>query len=67
MAIPVDEISAEARQVDMARVVLTVLAVPLYVAGWLAGKVFLALAWAGLAVKAGWRDARRRDESARAD
>lgn len=59
MAIPLDRISAEARQVDWIKVLLTVVAAPLYVVGWMAGKGFLALAWVGLCVKAGWQDARR--------
>lgn len=67
MAIPLDRISAEARQVNWARVVLTILAFPLYVLGWLAGKGFLAIAWAGLAVKAGWQDARGQHGPARSD
>lgn len=59
--VPVDEITEQARQVHLGRVVLTVLAAVLFSVGWLAGAVFMALAWSGTAVKVGWLDARRRD------
>jgi len=59
MAIPLDRIAAEARQVRPGRLFLTLLAAPLYGLGWVAGTLFLAAAWAGLSVKAGWADARR--------
>lgn len=69
--VPLDEISTEARQVDAGKVALTVLAAVLYAIGWVAGKVFTIVArilvlvvrgavWAGVAVKVGWNDARKR-------
>lgn len=72
--IPVDRITAEAREVDFVRTLLAVLGGLLYGLGWLAAKAFmlavwllgrvfgalwLAAAWAGTAVKLGWADARR--------
>lgn len=56
--VPVDEITDEARQVDLGRVALTVLAGVLFAVGWLFGRLALAIAWAGVAVKLGWRQGR---------
>lgn len=60
--VPVERISAEARQVDVGHTVLTLLAAVLYGIGWLAGKVlgtiWLAIAWSATAVKVGWTEAR---------
>jgi hypothetical protein len=60
--IPVDRITAEARQVHIGRTVLLVIAAVLYAVGWVAGKtltaLWLALAWSGTAVKVGWMEAR---------
>lgn len=57
-----DRVSDEARSLEPLKLVLTVLAVPFVVAGWLAGKIVKALAfvalWVVAAVKVGWRDAR---------
>ncbi len=58
LTVPVEEISASARQADPMRVVLTLLALIPFIAGWVAGKVWLALAWTYAAVVAGWRQAR---------
>lgn len=61
-----DEVAEEARNLSALKLVLTVLAVPFFVVGWLASKAVRALAfvavWAWAAVKVGWRDARRRGE-----
>jgi hypothetical protein len=58
--VPVDEITAQAREVRFGRTLLTVLAAVLYfVFGWLPGKIWLALCWCGVAIRTGWRDARR--------
>jgi hypothetical protein len=61
--VPVERITVEARQVDVGRLVLTVLAAVLYAVGWSAGKVlgavWLALAWSGTAVRLGWQEARK--------
>lgn len=60
--IPVDEITARAREAKPGRVALTVLAALLFGAGWVAAKS-LAVAWLGVswcftAARLGWRDAR---------
>jgi hypothetical protein len=46
-------------RVDVLRVLLTVLALVPYVAGWSAGWVVSAAWWTWAALVAGWRDARR--------
>lgn len=60
--VPVDRITVEARQVHAGRTLLTLLAGFFFLAGWTAAKVvgavWLGLAWAGTAVKLGWREAR---------
>ena len=59
--VPVDRITAEAREVRPAHVLLTLIAGILYGVGWLVGKVlgavFLAVAWGATAVKLGWSEA----------
>lgn len=61
--VPVDRITAEARDVDLGRALLTVVAAVLFAVGWLAGKVvgglIAAVAWSLAAVKVGWVEARR--------
>lgn len=59
--VPVDDITERARQVDFSRVLLTLLALIPFLVGWLAGSLFMAVAWTGAAVKAGWMQARQRD------
>ncbi|WP_327047278.1 hypothetical protein OG320_05135 [Microbispora sp. NBC_01189] len=54
----VARIDAEARQLDPAKVLLTILIAPLFLTGWLAGKAWLVLAWIWTAVLVGWREAR---------
>ncbi len=60
--VPVERISAEAREVRVGHTLLTLVAAVLYGIGWAAGKVlgmlWLALAWSGTAVKVGWTEAR---------
>lgn len=56
--VPVDRISAEAREVRFARTVLVLIAAFFFGVGWLAGKTWLAVAWAATAVKLGWQEAR---------
>lgn len=56
---PVEDISIRARDVRIGHVVLALLALVPFMLGWTAGKTVLAIAWLGLAVKAGWRDARK--------
>lgn len=55
----VDEISARARQVDVGRVLLTLIAAIFYSVGWTAGKALLAVAWCAVAVKVGFQEARK--------
>lgn len=57
--IPVEQITADAKKVDAGRAVLSLLALIPFIIGWIAGKTVLAVAWVGLAVKAGWLEARR--------
>lgn len=57
--IPVEQITADAKKVDAGRAVLSLLALIPFIIGWIAGKIVLTVAWVGLAVKAGWLDARR--------
>lgn len=60
--VPVETITEQARDVHPVRVLLAVIAGLLYGVGWVAAKtlgaVWFALAWAGTAVKVGWREAR---------
>lgn len=55
-------VSETARTVHPALLLLTVLAVPFFAAGWLAGMVVrvvgMMVAWAWAAVLVGWRDVR---------
>lgn len=63
--VPVERITAEAREVQFARTLLTLIAGFFYAIGWLAGKVlgtlFLAVVWSWTAVKVGWVEARARE------
>lgn len=54
----VDQISREARQVDVGRVLLTLIAAVFYAIGWVAGKALLAVVWCAVAVKVGFNEAR---------
>jgi hypothetical protein len=60
--VPVDRITVEARQVRFGVTLLRIVAGVLYGIGWLTAKAFgavwLAVAWACVAVKLGWTDAR---------
>lgn len=64
--VPVSRITDEAKQVRFGYTVLAVIAGLLYGLGWLTAKAFglvwLAVAWAGTAVKIGWVDARGRGD-----
>jgi hypothetical protein len=61
--VPVDRITAEAKDIQFWRTVLTVLAGLLYGLGWVTAKTFTvlwrAVVWVGVAVKVGWQDARK--------
>jgi hypothetical protein len=56
--IPLDEITAQAHQVRFGRVLLAVLAALFFGIGWVAGRVFLAVAWCAVAVRVGWQEGR---------
>ncbi len=61
--VPVEEITAEAREVKFGRTLLTVIAGILYGIGWVVAKAFnglwLVMAWCAVAVKLGWMEARK--------
>lgn len=50
-----DEITAQARDIRLGRVLLTVLAAVFFALGWTVGRVFLGVAWCAVAVKVGWQ------------
>ena len=56
--VPVDEITARAREVKPGRTVLTLIAAVLFGMGWVAARVFavlwLAFTWSWAAVSVGW-------------
>jgi hypothetical protein len=65
----VDRVTAEARDVEFGRAILTAIAAVLFAVGWLAAKVvgllalafgavWLAAAWSATAVRLGWTEAR---------
>lgn len=56
--IPVERITSEAREVHVGRGVLALLALIPFLIGWLAGQTVTAVVWVGIAVKAGWLEAR---------
>lgn len=56
--IPVEQITAEARDVHVGRALLTFLALIPFVLGWVAGMAVTSVVWVGVAMKAGWREAR---------
>jgi hypothetical protein len=59
LAIPVERINTEARQLDPATVALTVLLFVPFVLGWTTRKVWMVLAWLWTAVVVGWQEAGR--------
>jgi hypothetical protein len=60
--VPLDRITAEAREVEIGRTLLTLVAGVLFAIGWVAAKVvgalWLAVAWSATAVRLGWSEAR---------
>lgn len=56
----VDRIAAEARQLKPFALILTVLAFPFYVLGWVAGFCWTVVLYGIGAVRVGFSDARRR-------
>lgn len=61
--VPVDRITLEARQINLGRLLLTLIAGLLYGIGWTAAKTVkvlaLVLVWCLAAVKVGWQEARQ--------
>lgn len=51
----VDQVERKAREFDLARFVLTLLALPFVVLGWTARYAVRALAWFWAAVQVGWQ------------
>ena len=62
-AVRVDDITTQAREVALGRTLLTVVAAVFFAIGWIASTAWLALCWCAVAVRAGWRQAQRRDET----
>lgn len=67
--VPTEDIAARAAQVDPARLVLTLLALPLLALGWVAAQAW-AVAWAVIswsvaAIQVGWSAARPGSEADR--
>lgn len=53
--VPVEAITARAADVDVARLLLSLLALPFILIGWTVRAVFVALAWMWAAVLIGWQ------------
>lgn len=51
-----DRISAEARQLQFGRALLTIIFTPFYLLGWFAGKTWAAIAYLLASLKVGWRE-----------
>lgn len=56
-----DNVQTEAKQLDLAKAVLTALFLVPFVLGWLAGGAVTAATWLWAAVVVGFRTARRRE------
>lgn len=54
--IPVDQLAAEARQVQFSRVVLFLLFGFFWGIGWVAGRLWVGLVICAISVRRGWRD-----------
>lgn len=54
--IPLDEITAQARQVRFGRTLLNIIAFTLIMIGKSAGLLWLTVVWSCLAVREGWRE-----------
>lgn len=57
--IPLDRITSDAHEVHLGRLLVTWFAAVFFAVGWVSSKAFLAVAFAGVAVKAGWIEARK--------
>ncbi len=56
--VPVDQISDDARQVQVGRALLTVVAFIFWAIGFAAARAVGGIVWAGVAVRTGWREGR---------
>jgi hypothetical protein len=63
--VPVERISADARQVRLGRALLVLLVGIFWAVGWLAGKGTLAVGFAWVAVRTGFDEARNPEAGAR--
>jgi hypothetical protein len=54
----VERTETQTRQLEVRRILLTTLAAPLWLLGFLSGKAWLAILWLCVAVRVGWMDAR---------
>lgn len=59
MSSPVDRVAAAAQEIKPLRVLLSVIASPFYVVGFLVGLLIVAFMWAYAAVQVGVADARK--------
>lgn len=57
--LPLDEITAQAREVHFGRALLTVIAAVFFAIGWVVARSFFCVAWCGTAVRLGWVAGRR--------
>jgi hypothetical protein len=55
--VPLERINAEAKQVHLGRLLLTLLAGFFYLIGWLVAKLLLGVVWCCVAVKVGYLEA----------
>lgn len=53
-AVPVEKIGERAREINVGRTILALLALPFFLLGWIVRKTALAFVWIGVAFKAGW-------------
>jgi uncharacterized membrane protein YciS (DUF1049 family) len=53
--LPVDEITRQASDIRVGRVLLTALAAVFFAIGWTVARVFLGVVWCAVAVKVGWQ------------
>jgi hypothetical protein len=56
--VDVDSVSREAREVSFTHVVLTIFTAVFFFMGWTVAKTWLSFSWAGVAIRAGWREGR---------
>ena len=64
--VPVGDIQTRAAEIDPAKLLLAVLALPFLILGWVAAKVWqvlwLVISWSVAAVQVGWVEARKSGE-----